>query len=118
MVKHDSWKKKEDLENVKEVVVEFEGRMNAEVRRQKKLEIVKEKDFRKRKLLRKFIVKMLYRWDDGKFKNEYLKRLKRNQEKWKEKDKIIWGDKISSFGSRNLKEKIMSNLQSLDPSFF
>ena len=39
---------------------------------------MKEKDFRKRKLLRKFIVKMLYRWDDGKFKNEYLKRLKRN----------------------------------------
>ena len=33
MVKHDSWKKKEDLENVKEVVVEFEGRINAEVRR-------------------------------------------------------------------------------------
>ena len=39
---------------------------------------MKEKDFRKRKLLRKVIVKMLYRWDDGKFKNEYLKRLKRN----------------------------------------
>ena len=30
---HDSWKKEEDLENAKEVVVEFEGRMNAEVRR-------------------------------------------------------------------------------------
>jgi len=33
MVEHDSWKKEENLENAKEVVAEFEGRMNAEVRR-------------------------------------------------------------------------------------
>ena len=32
-VKYDSWKKEEDLENTKEVVAEFEGRMNVEVRR-------------------------------------------------------------------------------------
>ena len=32
-VEHDSWEKKEDLENVKKIVVEFEGRMNVEVRR-------------------------------------------------------------------------------------
>ena len=37
---YNSWEKKEDLENTKKVVTEFEGRMNAEVRRQKKLEIV------------------------------------------------------------------------------
>jgi len=31
-VEYDSWEKKEDLENTKEVVAEFEGKMNAEVR--------------------------------------------------------------------------------------
>jgi len=33
MVEHNSWEKKEDLENVKELVVEFERRVNIEVRR-------------------------------------------------------------------------------------
>jgi len=30
---HDTWKRKEDLGNAREVVEKFEGRMNAEVRR-------------------------------------------------------------------------------------
>ena len=33
MVEHNSWEKKEDLENVKKLVVEFERRVNIEVRR-------------------------------------------------------------------------------------
>ena len=32
MTEHDTWGKKKDLENAKEVVAEFEGRLNAEVR--------------------------------------------------------------------------------------
>ena len=40
---------------------EFEGRMDVKVRRQEKLEIVEEKDFRKRELLGKYMAKMLYR---------------------------------------------------------
>ena len=61
-VKHDSWKKEEDLENVKEVVVEFKKRMNMEVRRQEKLEMVEEKNFRRGELPRKkYIIKMLYK---------------------------------------------------------
>jgi len=75
---HDSWEKKEDLQNVKELVAEFERKMTTEVRRQKKLDMVEEKDFRRRELLEKYTAKMLYRWNDGKFKNEYLKRLERN----------------------------------------
>ena len=31
-MEHDTWEKEEDLENTKEVVAEFEGRMSAEVR--------------------------------------------------------------------------------------
>ena len=32
MVEHDMWEREEDLENVKEVVAEFEERLNTEVR--------------------------------------------------------------------------------------
>ena len=32
IIVYNIWKREEDLENTKEVVVEFEGRMNAEVR--------------------------------------------------------------------------------------
>ena len=33
MVEHDSWKNKKDLENIREIMEEFERRMNAEVRK-------------------------------------------------------------------------------------
>jgi len=66
------------LENVKEVVAEFEERLNIEVKRQEKLDMTEKKDFRREKLLRKYIAKMLYEWNDGKFENKYLKKLKRN----------------------------------------
>jgi len=52
--------------------------MNAEVRRQEKIDMVEERDFRRRKLLEKFTARILYRWDDGKFEEEYLKKLERN----------------------------------------
>jgi len=78
MAEHDSWKKEEDLENAKELVVEFEERMNTEVRRQEKLYMAEEKDFRRGDLLEKYITRMLYGWNDGKFENEYLKKLERN----------------------------------------
>ena len=78
IVKHNSWEKEEDLENVKKVVVEFERRMNVEFRRQKKLEMVEEKDFGRGELLGNYMAKILYRWDNGKFENKYLKRLERN----------------------------------------
>jgi len=42
------------------------------------LDIAEEKDFRKRELPEKYMAKMLYRWNDGRFENEYLKKLERN----------------------------------------
>ena len=60
-MKHDIWEKKKDLENVKEVVAEFKERLNTEVRRQEKLNMVEERDFRRGELLGKYIAKMLYR---------------------------------------------------------
>ena len=62
---------------------EFEGRMNTEVRRQEKLVMEEEKDFRRGELPGKFMAKMLYGWDDRKFEEEYLKKLERNWRKWK-----------------------------------
>ena len=47
------------------------------------LTMVEERDFRRRKLLGKFTAKMSYGWDDGKFEEEYLKKLERNWRRWK-----------------------------------
>ena len=82
-MEHDIWEKEEDLENMKKVVVEFEGRLSTEVRRQEKLSIVKERSFRREELPEKYMVKILYRWNNGKFEKEYLRKLERNWWKWK-----------------------------------
>ena len=44
------------------MVEKFEGRMSAEVRRQGKLDMMEEKNFRRRELLGKYTAKILYRW--------------------------------------------------------
>jgi len=60
IAEHNSWEKKEDLENTKELVAEFERRINTEVRRQEKLDIAEEKDFRRGELLGKYMARILY----------------------------------------------------------
>jgi len=44
--------------------------MSVEVRKQEKLDLVKERNFRREELLEKYIAKILYGCDDGKFKKE------------------------------------------------
>ena len=78
MAESDTWEKKEDLENTREALKEFEERMDAEVRRQEKIDMVEERDFRRRELSGKFMAKILYGWDNGKFEEEYLRKLERN----------------------------------------
>ena len=78
MAEEDTWERKENLKNAEEALEEFEGRINAEVRRQERIDMAKEKNFRRGKLLEKFTAKILYRWDDGKFEEKYLKKLERN----------------------------------------
>jgi len=63
---------------MKKVVVEFEERLNIEVRWQEKLDLAKERNFRREELLEKYIVKILYRWNNRKFEDKYLKKLERN----------------------------------------
>ena len=62
---------------------EFEGWINVEVRRQEKIDIANERDFRRGELPGKFTAKMLYGWDNRKFEEEYLRKLERNWQKWK-----------------------------------
>ena len=82
-MEYNIWEKRENLENAKEVLEKFEERMNAEVRRQEKIDMVEERDFRKGILLEKYMAKLLYGWDDGKFETGYLRKLERNWQKWK-----------------------------------
>ena len=72
------WERKEDLKNARKALEEFEERMNAEVRRQEKIDIAEKRDFRRGELPEKFMARMLYGWDDGKFEEEYLKKLEKN----------------------------------------
>jgi len=45
--------------------------------------MAEERDFRRKELLEKFTVKMLYRWDNKKFEKEYLRKLEKNWRRWK-----------------------------------
>ena len=72
------------MKNAGEALKEFKGRMNAEVRRQEKIDIAEERDFRRGELPGKFTAKMLYGWDNKKFEDEYLKKVEKNWKRWKE----------------------------------
>ena len=80
-MEQDTWEREKDLENTKEAVEEFERRISAEVRRQEKLDIMEEKDFKKGELLGNYMAKILYKWDNRKFKEKYLRKLERNWQK-------------------------------------
>jgi len=60
MTEGDIWERKENLKNTREALEEFKERMNMEVRRQEKIDMVEERDFRREELPGKFTVKMLY----------------------------------------------------------
>ena len=79
----NTWKRKENLKNAEELIEEFEEKMNTEVKRQEKINMAEERDFRREELLEKFTVKMLYRWDNKKFEKEYLRKLEKNWRRWK-----------------------------------
>ena len=85
MAENNTQEKKKDLENARELVDEFEGRMSVEVRRQEGIEErqkvklnLEADEFKKSELLGKYTVKILFGQDNRKFKYEYLKKLERN----------------------------------------
>ncbi len=54
IVEHDTWEKREDLGNTRGALEEFEGKMNVEVRRQEKLDMMEKKNFRRGELPGKY----------------------------------------------------------------
>ena len=45
-------------------------------------------EYRRMELLGKYMAKLLYGWDNKKFKEEYLRKLEKNWKKWKEDRQI------------------------------
>ena len=84
-MKNDIWERKEDLKKTKKLVNKFKGKLEAKVRKQERIEEgwevklnPKADKFKRSKLLEKYIAKLLFGWDDKKFKDEYWKKLERN----------------------------------------
>ena len=71
------------MKNTRKAVTEFKRRLIIEVRRQKKLDMAKEQNFRREKLPKKYIAKILYKLDNEKFKKKYFEKLEKNWQKWK-----------------------------------
>ena len=69
------------MKNAEDALADFERKM--EIRKQEKIEEAEDRDFKRGELLGKFMIKMLYGWDDRKFKDKYLKKLERNWQRWK-----------------------------------
>jgi len=74
----DTWERRENLRNAEELIEEFE-QGGIEVRRQEG----EVDEYRRMELLGKYMAKLLYRWDDRKFEEEYLNKLEKNWKKWK-----------------------------------
>ena len=81
---------------MREALEEFKERMNVEVRRQEKIDMAEERDYRRGELLGKYTAKILYRWDNRKFEEEYLKKLEKNWRKWKNDRQIDENEHLKS----------------------
>jgi len=90
MVESDTWEGRENLENAKEAIEEFEKeywRDMEDVVQQER----KETTFKRGELLGKFMVKMLYGWSNKRYDQEYWGRLERNWRQWKGKKPVRKG---------------------------
>jgi len=83
MVEGDTWERRENLKNAEELIKKFEQE-GIEVRRQEG----EVEEYRRMELLGKYMVKLLYGWNDQKFEEEYLSKLEKNWKKWKEDRQI------------------------------
>jgi len=70
MAEEDTWKKEENLKNAKELIEEYRDIYEESAR--------KVREDQKGELPGRYIAKLLYGWDNRKFKEEYLKKLERN----------------------------------------
>jgi len=80
----DTWENRENLKNASELVEEFEkeyGREEEEETRWQERE--EEESTYNRGLPGKYTAKLLYRWGEKKYKQEYWKKLEENWQRWK-----------------------------------
>ena len=83
MAEGDTWERRENLKNAEELIKEFE-KGGVEVRQQEG----EVEEYRRMELPEKYMVKLLYGWNDRKFEKEYLTKLERNWRKWKDNRQI------------------------------
>jgi len=81
-VESDTWEGRENLENAKEAIEEFEKEYWQDMEDMARQEC-KETMFKRGELPGKFMAKMLYGWSDKQYDQEYWGRLERNWRQWK-----------------------------------
>ena len=82
MAESDTWEGKENLENAKEAIEEFEKEYRQDMEDKRKQE--REKGtFRRGELPGRFMAKKLFRWMDKRYDQEYQGILGRNWNRWK-----------------------------------
>ena len=77
----DMWEREENLKNAEELIKEFERK--EVVVRQEVEEEGEVDEYKRIELPGKYTAKLLYRWDDRRFEEEYLNKLEKNWKKWK-----------------------------------
>ena len=82
MVEEDTWKSRENLENAKELVEEFERIYGEEVEELRWQEQEEEKEF-SWELPREFTAKLLYSWGKRRYEREREKKWDENWSWWK-----------------------------------
>ena len=94
MVEEDTWENRENLENTKESVKEFERIYGEEIEELRQQELEKEEKEFSQELPKKFMAKLLYSWRKKRYKREREKRWDKNWSQWK-----------NSLGQENLKRE-------------
>ena len=70
----DTWERKKNLKNARELIEKFERGGGMEIRRQER----EKGEYKMMELPGKYTAKVLYGWDDQKFEEEYLRKLEKN----------------------------------------
>jgi len=83
MAEEDTWENRENLENMKELVEEFERIYGKKVEELRQQELEEEKKEFSWELPREFTAKLLYGWGKRRYKREREKRWDENWSRWK-----------------------------------
>ena len=99
----DTWEGRENLENAKEAIEEFEKEYRQDMEDVAWQEC-KETTFKQGELPGKFMAKMLYGWSDKQYDQEYWGRLEKNWRQWKGR-KPVRREAIKTIPEEEVKEE-------------